>query len=217
MFQVVHRACTKRTNCSCSALRWNNSCPQYCPLGLRFSQDCITSTGIGTIRFSTRRPISQQHILPHFVILDGLARFGEQHDIPGVLGSSPSPSGHLLRRDDTRLGSQGESSQGATGPDVFQPGTKGGMLLGRERRGVSSSEVTGELQLVIVSAEVARLTFVVFITLFLCRSQILLLVANQLRNNNMDVWLQGVVFLNYNESGFKQRACPSLTNPISAG
>lgn len=79
---------------------------------------------------------------PRFTTSGGRARFDEQHDIPGLLGSSPSPSGHLLRRDDTRVGSQGKSTEGAAGADICQSGTKGGTLLGWERRGLPPFEVT---------------------------------------------------------------------------
>lgn len=96
---------------------------------------------------SERVEIFTATCFPRFVTFGGLARFGEQHDVPGLLGPSPSPVGHLLRRDDTRVGSQGESTQGATGPDILQSGTKGGVLLGRGRRGISSVEVTRRLRL----------------------------------------------------------------------
>lgn len=73
-------------------------------------------------------------IRPDFV------RYIGQCGVACILGSLPSPVGNLLRWNDPRMGRQGESAEGATGPYVFEPGTERGVLLGRRRRGVSPFE-----------------------------------------------------------------------------
>lgn len=47
------------------------------------------------------------------------------------------------------MGSEGEPTQRTSGPDVPQPGTEGGMLLGWRRSGISSFEVIRQRTLLV--------------------------------------------------------------------
>lgn len=82
------------------AQHYVGGCPAHidCSLRSRFSgmrrlywylHKCVSQSMLYLENISATR-------FPPFVTFGGLARFGEQHDIPGVLGSSPFPFGHLL-------------------------------------------------------------------------------------------------------------------------